>query len=177
MTNGYFVRTPPPGGPDAGRRLAMASDEPVFRHRRRFPWRKVVVLALLVAVAGWLAWASRTDGGVSARVEDGIASIERATGLDDTDPTLRTAEETYQEVWEAKGNYLVTPEELEVREPNVDWVSDLNVHDCPGGRAVVLVVRTASGTRSRLLLDGETRGDVEGDTACPVDYVDPAPWD
>lgn len=131
----------------------------------------------MLVVGGALLWASRTDGGVSARVGDGIDWVKQATGLDDTDPTLRGATETFDEVWDARGNYAATAEELEVREPEIDWSSDLDWRECSGGGAVVIVVDTARGTRSRLLVEGESLGDVPGDVACPTDFADPAPWE
>jgi len=43
-------------------------------------------------------------------------------------------------------------------------------------RDVVLISLTASGTVSRLLLDGKVVGDVHGKAACPTDLVEPLPW-
>ena len=40
----------------------------------------------------------------------------------------------------------------------------------------IIVVDTAQGTKSRLLLDGRRLGDVDGDVACPADYSNPTPW-
>ncbi len=133
--------------------------------------------AVVLVVGGWLLWASRTEGGVSGRVGDGIDTVKRVTGLDDTDPTLRNASEAFGGVWDARGSYVVSRDELEVRAPEVDWASDLDWRECSGGRAVVIVVDTARGVRSRLLLDGESHGDVRGDVACPTDFADPVPWE
>jgi len=176
----YFVRQSAVG-PGAGAATDDFSEDPETRARPRYRGLgrgRLVLLALLAVVAGWLLWASRTEGGISARVEDGLDSIRSAVGLDDTDPTLRNAEEAFGDVWDAQGNYLTGREQLQVLMPEIDWVSDLDYEICPGARATVLVVHTAGGIRSRLLLDGERIGhDVEGTAVCPTDYADPAPWE
>ncbi len=110
-------------------------------------------------------------------MSDGIDWVKGVTGLDDTDPTMRGATEAFDDVWEARGSYTATRDELKVRQSEIDWTSDLNWRECSGGQAVVIVVDTARGTRSRLLLEGESHGDVPGDVACPTDFAEPAPWE
>jgi len=176
----YFVRQHPTH-PGAGAATDDFSDDQETRGRTRYRGigrGKIALLIGIAVVGGWLVWASRTEGGVSARVEDGIDSIRSATGLDDTDPTLRNAEDAFGDVWDSQGNYLTNREQLEVLMPEVDWGSDIDWEVCPGARATVLVVHTAGGIRSRLLLDGERIGDdVKVTAACPTDYAEPVPWE
>ncbi len=172
VRGGYFIRARPLDGAST---LPPDGSEPHPR-RHRVNARRWVLLALVIAVVGSLAWAQSTDGGVSARVEDGISAIKRITGLDNTDPTLRAAESVFDGVFEARGNYVATGEELRLRGPQIEWSSDVRLHQCPGGRAVVIVVDTAVGTKSRLLLDGKRVGDVDGDVTCPADLSNPVPW-
>lgn len=180
MNDPYFVRQNPTH-PGAGSATSDFSDDSETRARPRYRGMgrgRILLLVVLAVVGGWLLWASRTEGGISARVEDGINSIRSTVGLDDTDPTLRNAEDAFSDVWDAQGNYLTNREQLDVLMPEIDWGSDLDWEICPGARATVLVVHTAGGVRSRLLLDGERIGeDVEGTAVCPTDYADPAPWE
>jgi len=61
------------------------------------------------------------------------------------------------------------------QDPDASWGAGMDVTWCTP-RAVVLTSLTASGTVSRLLLDGKVVGDVEGRVACPADLVNPLPW-
>ncbi|MCZ7531015.1 MAG: hypothetical protein M5U31_12180 [Acidimicrobiia bacterium] len=177
MDDQYFVRTHP--GYQGGATDRDLEGDTRGRPRYRGIGRaKIALIVLVVVVGGWLLWARQTEGGISARIEDGVDWIRSAVGLDDTDPTLRNAEDAFGDVYDSQGNYLVDGERLEVLMPEVDWSSDLDWQVCPGARAVVIVVPTAGGTRSRLLLDGERIGkDVEGVAVCPTDYGNPAPWE
>lgn len=177
MDDQYFVRTQP--GYQGGATDPIQDGDTRARPRyRRIGRAKIALIVLVLVVGGWFVWASRTEGGVSARIEDNIDSVRSAVGLDDTDPTLRNAETAFGDVYGAQGNYLANQEQLNVLMPEVDWTSDLDWQVCPGARAVVLVVHTAGGTRSRLLLDDERIGkDVEGRAVCPTDYGTPTPWE
>ncbi len=177
MDDQYFVRTHP--GYQGGATDPDLEGDTRGRPRyRRIGRAKIALIVLVVVVGGWLLWASRTDGGISARIEDGIDSVRSAVGLDDTDPTLRNAEDAFGKVYDSQGNYLANQEQLALLMPEVDWTSDLDWQVCPGAEAVVIVVHTAGGTRSRLLLDDERIGkDVEGTAVCPTDYGNPAPWE
>jgi hypothetical protein len=67
-----------------------------------------------------------------------------------------------------------TQSELD-QQPGASWGEGMDVSWC-APRAVVLTSLTASGTISRLLLDGKVVGDVSGRVGCPTDLVDPLPW-
>jgi hypothetical protein len=141
--------------------------------RRRIHVRPSAVL--LLALAGWFAWASTTPGGASARVNSVIDRIR--TVLDDatTDPGLKRAA-TYYNDWHAReGTYPKLSEEQMRDDPTAGWGVGVNVDWC-GPHAIVLRSLTGNGTISRLLLNGVDLGDVTGTPGCPADLTNPEPW-
>lgn len=132
----------------------------------------IVVLACL----GWLAWASTTEGGVSARVESfvhrGRAAVEGVT----EDPSMKQASEALNERFERDGSYPVITEALLRDDPGLSWGVGVTVSWC-SSRSVVLSGLTGHGTISRLLVDGRVVGEVDGAQICPIDLVNPLPWE
>ena len=128
----------------------------------------------LVAV-GALAWASAQPGGLGKRVAGIKSSITGAVSSVTESRDLEKATKTFDGWYGQQGQYPnYTQAQLDERADD-SWGAGLDVSWCTP-RDVVLTSLTASGTVSRLLIDGEKIGDVQGRVACPADLVNPRPW-
>jgi len=129
----------------------------------------------VAAAIALLAWASVAGGGIGARIDSlihrGREAVESAT----QDPSLRRAAAALDERFERDGSYPVLTEALLQDDPELSWGVGVEVSRC-SARAVVLSGLTGHGTVSRLLLDGEAVGDVDGVQPCPRDLSNPQPW-
>jgi hypothetical protein len=142
------------------------------RPRRPVPWFRV---CLALAVVGALAWASLSPGGIRARlsgvdssISGGVADLTQSRSLDQ-------ASKMFDTWYTQRGAYPDYTQSQLDEMANADWSEGMNVSWCTG-RDIVLTGFTASGTVSRLLIDGKVIGDLDGQVQCPVDLVDPAPW-
>jgi hypothetical protein len=136
------------------------------------PWFRWFVA---VAVAGLVGWATFSPGGIGARLS-GIGSsisgtVSQLTQSRDLDQATKMFDKWYVE---QHGYPDYTQSQLD-EQPDASWGAGMDVSWCTR-RDIVLTSLTASGTVSRLLLDGKVVGDVPGRVACPVDLVDPVPW-
>jgi hypothetical protein len=132
-----------------------------------------VVLAL--AVVGALAWASLAPGGLRKRLT-GIDSSITGTVSDLTQSrSLDKASKMFDTWYTQQGRYPDYTQSQLDEMGNADWSEGMNVAWCTP-RDIVLTGFTASGTVSRLLIDGKVIGDLDGQRPCPVDLVEPAPW-
>jgi hypothetical protein len=142
------------------------------RHRRLvLPWGRIGVL---VSVCGVALWAAGTPGGVSARVEDAWEWVQGGVERASADPQLRRAEDALDE-WRARNGRYPDRSEFDPDNPTYGLPVGLSIQFC-SPRHVVLSGMTSRGTMSRLLVDGERVGDVEGSPDCPVDPDAPHPW-
>lgn len=141
-------------------------------HRRRvqLPW---IRLGLLGCLAGFGIWGTSTPGGVPARLEDFWTWVQGGVESATVDPQLRRAEHALNAWYERVGEY---PDRADFDPDNSDEVPiGLSIEFC-GPRHVVMSALTGRGTVSRLLVDGERVGDVEGNPGCPLDPNVPYPW-
>jgi hypothetical protein len=177
---GYFVRVgraEPGTAAPAGRivdPIRESLPEPPRRRRRAFTVRPLPFL--LLALVAWVAWASQTEGGVTARVEDLIDRGRDAVVDATTDPNLKRAATFYNERYELEGRYPKLTQTQLRNDPEAGFGIGVDVHWCSNA-AIVLQSRTGHGSISRLLLRGVDVGDVSGEVDCPVDLTNPQPWD
>ena len=135
------------------------------------PGRLVFALGV-VAVLGWLV---TSPGGISARVDGLYNRVTQAIHGATIDPGLARATKFFNTRYESTGQYPFLTEADLRRDVSVDWGVGVNITYC-NSRAMVLSAISGGGTQSRLLLDGEERGDVSGRVGCPTDLARPAPW-
>jgi hypothetical protein len=151
-----------------------ASDRspPRRRARRPVPWFRIV-LALAAVVA--LVWASMSPGGLRARLSGIDSSITGTVSVLTQSRDLDRASKMFDGWYTQQGSYPdYTQSQLDAL-PDADWSEGMDVAWCTP-RDVVLIAFTASGTVSRLLLDGAVVGDLDGRVACPADVTNPVPW-
>jgi hypothetical protein len=133
-----------------------------------------VILAL--AAGGALLWASNSPGGLRGRVFGIESSIKGAVSSVTQNRQLEGATKTFNGWYQQQGQYpRYSQSELDQR-TDASWGTGMGVSWCTP-RDIVLTSFTASGTVSRLLIDGKTVGDVPGRVACPADLVNPVPWE
>lgn len=119
-------------------------------------------------------WAATSPGGISGRV-DAIwnwtqGKVETAVA----DPQLRRAENVLDAWYERHGAY---PDEATFSDSDPQYALPIGVRvELCSARAVVLSGVTGRGRVSRLLVDGERVGDVDGAAPCPIDLERPSPW-
>ncbi len=135
------------------------------------PWIRI---ALLLALGGWTLWAASTDGGVSARARELWDRVQGGVESATADPQLRRAEEVMDAWYEREGRYP-DRSDFDPDDPTYELPVGLSIAYC-GPRHVVLSTLTARGTVSRLLVDGERVGDIDGMPGCPLDPNVPFPW-
>jgi hypothetical protein len=151
---------------------ASESDHPRRRRRRPVPWFRVF---LALVVVGGLAWASLSPGGLRARLS-GVDSSISGTVADLTQSrSVDQASKMFNAWYAQQGSYPNYTQSQLDEMGNADWSEGMNVSWCTP-RDVVLSAFTASGTVSRLLIDGKVIGNVDGHVACPADLDDPVPW-
>jgi hypothetical protein len=142
------------------------------RPRRPVPWFRVFAL---LAVVGALAWASLSPGGLRARLT-GIDSSISGTVADLTQSrALDQSSKMFDTWYSQQGSYPDYTQSQLDEMGNPLWSVGMNVMWCTP-RDIVLTGFTASGTVSRLLIDGKVIGDRDGQVGCPVDLANPAPW-
>jgi hypothetical protein len=148
------------------------SSDPRHRYRRPIPWGRWFLFAVVLAV---LVWAAGSPGGISARLA-GLDSSIRGTVSNITESRdLENATKMFDNWYDQKGQYPDYTQSQLDEQPNTSWGVGMDVNWCTP-RAIVLTSLTASGTVSRLLIDGKKVGDVPGRIGCPVDLVNPLPW-
>jgi hypothetical protein len=128
-----------------------------------------------LAAAGALAWASLSPGGIGARLSGMSSSISSSVADLTQNRTLENASKMFDAWYVQQHGYPDYTQSQLDEQPNASWGEGMDVSWCTP-RDVVLTSLTASGTVSRLLLDGKVVGDVQGRVGCPADLVDPAPW-
>lgn len=136
------------------------------------PGRLLVLLAIVVGVG----WAVTTPGGVSRWFDEVVRRGQDLVASGTQDPSIRKAEEALNARFARDGSYPVITEALLRDDPELSWGVGVTVSWCQP-RAVVLTGITGRGTVSRLLVDGDTVGDVQGSASCPFDLAYPVPWE
>lgn len=129
-------------------------------------------------MAGFGLWAVGTPGGVPARLDDAWDWVQGGVQRATADPQLKRAEQALNAWYSRAGTY---PDRAAF-DPAA--AGDGGADSLPVGvsiafcspRHVVLSAFTSRGTVSRLLIDGASRGDVDGTPGCPVDPNSPVPW-
>lgn len=159
-------------------RLRGAAAEPIpvpspIRHRHGHRYRRIRVLAVLASLLGLVYLFAPDDVAHVLRRVVGVAEAPVKSLRGEAD--LRNATTVFEGIWSSQRSYLASPEQLAARGPDVDW-SRVTVRPCLGGQGVVLVAHTLVGTTSRLLLEGNSAGDLEGDQPCPPSATDRGPW-
>jgi hypothetical protein len=172
----YFVHldaTPGKRG-NVAREQFESSDSPHKRKRRkkRSNSRSVLMLCLLLAVGGWVYWASQRPGGVSGTVNGWIEDVRGDIAKVSSDPDFGRAVDYYQAQFEATGRY---PTLNENQLANAHIGVGIDVLWC-APNAVVIVGAAGGGSASRLLMDGKEVGSVTGRQPCPASLEDPKPW-
>ncbi len=164
----YFVRLE-----DRPRSNRPATEVPEEHPHRRYRRRRVHPLhVLLLVLGGWFLWASTTDGGAGARMNDMIEKVRDVLFDATTDPGLKRAATYYNSVYSREHAYPRLGEE-----EKTDAGVGVGVHVvyC-NANAIVLQGLSGSGSTSRLLLNGQDLGDVHSKVGCPADYSNPEPW-
>lgn len=136
------------------------------------PARLLVLVALLVVLGQLFSDPGSVKHWIDKAVQRGQALVASST----EDPSLRKAEEGLNARFGHVGSYPVVTEATLRDDPELNWGVGVTVIWCQP-RAVVLSAMTGKGTVSRLLLDGETVGDVPGSVTCPLDLANPVPWE
>jgi hypothetical protein len=130
---------------------------------------------MVLAAVGALVWANAQPGGLSKRLAGIQSSIKGAVSNVTESRDLEKATKTFNGWYDQQGQYpKYSQSELDQR-TDAPWGAGMDLSWC-SPRDVVLISLTASGTVSRLLLDGKKIGDVPGRGACPADLVNPLPW-
>jgi len=88
---------------------------------------------------------------------------------------LEKATKMYNGWFDDQGRYPNYTQSQLDESSDSSWGAGMDVAWCTP-RDIVLTSLTAAGTVSRLLIDGKKVGDVTGRVACPVDLVNPLPW-
>jgi hypothetical protein len=122
-----------------------------------------------------LAWAALSPGGIEARLTGVDSGLKNAVADITQNRPLEDASKMFNTWYAQQGSYPQETQSQLDQDPDASWGPGMDVSWCTP-RDVVLTSLTASGTVSRLLLDGKTVGDVHGNIGCPTDLVDPAPW-
>ncbi len=157
---------------DVGGWPEEASDGPPrARKRAPFPWFRTI---LVVGVAALLLWAATSPGGIRARLTGIDSSLSGAISQVTKNRDLENATKMFDGWYQQQGRYP-NYTQAQLDQSATSWGAGMDVAWCTP-RAVVLTSLTASGTVSRLLLDGQPVGDVSGRVACPADLVNPLPW-
>lgn len=175
--DGYFLRLGPPTAVEepaatpADARASKPSHKPRRPRSSLRPFPALLLVLLLVA----LLWASRTEGGISARIQDGIDWVGEKIEDAATDPGFKRATDYFNRRYEAEGHYPVLSETQIREDPAADWGVGIKVVWCTRN-AMVLQSLTGAGTVSRLLVNGTTYGEADGAQQCPVSLADPRPF-
>ena len=106
--------------------------------------------------------------GIGSSISGGVSKLTESGELGD-------ATKTFNDWHEQQGQYPNYTQSELLERSDVAWGAGMDVTWCTP-RDVVLTSFTASGTVSRLLIDGKKVGDLHGRVPCPVDLVNPLPW-
>jgi hypothetical protein len=150
-------------------------EPPRRRKRRNSNFRVRPMTVFLIAVLIGLAYLQTQPGGVSGQVNKWIDKARGDVESASANPDLRRASEYFNRQYDAGGVYPNMSEEQIRDDPTAGFGIGVDVFWC-GPQAMVLQSLTGSGTVSRLLLEGNDRGDVAGRNGCPTDLTKPAPW-
>lgn len=152
--------------PDRGADEARPNEAPWDRRRHRRLRRRVVVLVLLLLAVLAREPIMGLAEGVFEHLVDDVTAVEDG---------LSGATRALNHVYEERGSYEATLQELQTFGPKVDWLDEIRTRTCLGGQAVV-VVGDVGTPYSRLLVRGADWGQVVGDRECPRNLSDPRPW-
>jgi hypothetical protein len=122
-----------------------------------------------------IAWAMASPGGIGARLSGIKSSLSGTVAELTASRELEQATKVYNRWFKEQGHYPDYGQSELDQQPGASWGPGMDVIWC-APRAVVLTSLTASGTVSRLLIDGKVVGDVPGRVGCPADLVNPLPW-
>jgi hypothetical protein len=128
-----------------------------------------------VALAALVGWALISPGGIRSYLSGIGSSIDSTVHVLTQSRDLERATKMFNAWYAEQGRYPDYSQSQLDEQADAGWSPGMDLSWCTP-RAVVLTSLTASGTVSRLLLDGKVVGDVSGAVACPVDLVDPLPW-
>jgi hypothetical protein len=132
------------------------------------------VFGVVLLVCG-LGWAALSPGGLEARLTGVNSGLRNAVADITQNRAMESATNMFNRWYVQRGGYPNETQSDLDQDPNAAWGPGMDVQWC-SPRAVVLISLTVSGTQSRLLLDGKSRGDVTGKVACPTNLDDPSPW-
>ncbi len=122
-----------------------------------------------------LAWASLSPGGLRARLSGVDSSVSGAVSDLTQSRSIDQASKMFNTWYTQRGAYPNYTQSQLDETANADWSEGMNVTWCTP-RDIVLTGFTASGTVSRLLVDGRVVGDLDGQVPCPADLTNPVPW-
>jgi hypothetical protein len=178
--SGYFVRVGSPAHPSPGavpgRELLGNDHGPRPRRRRRREIGRPIGVVLAVLAIGFFVWAqlapeSAANHDLRNVIADARGAVEKAS----TDPSLKQAENYYNQQYTDTGSYPYLSDNDQHNGSATDFGVGVTVLWC-SRQAVVLQSMTGSGSLSRLLLNGKTVGDVFGEQQCPANLAIPTPW-
>ena len=130
----------------------------------------------MVVLAGALYWVSMSPGGLSARFIGIKSSITGTVSKITENRDLEKATKTYNGWFAEQHQYPnYSQSQLDEKIPDGSWGAGMDVSWCTP-RDVVITSLTASGTVSRLLVDGKKFGDLPGRVPCPANFANPQPW-
>jgi hypothetical protein len=157
-----------PGWPTDGDEPASAR----YQRPRHIPWGRWCLGGIVCA---GLLWAALSPGGIEERLTGISSSMRGAVSSLTQNGDLDKASKMFDGWYVQQGTYPEYTQSQLDDQAGASWSEGMDVSWCTP-RDVVLTSLTASGTVSRLLLDGQVVGDVDGRIACPVDLVNPLPW-
>lgn len=106
--------------------------------------------------------------GIGSSITGSVSKLTESSELGD-------ATKAFDGWYEQQGQYPNYTQSELIEQSDVSWGAGMDVTWCTP-RDVVLTSLTASGTVSRLLIDGKKIGDLRGRMGCPADLVNPLPW-
>jgi hypothetical protein len=151
------------------------SPEPPRRRRRRSSFRVRPLTVFLLALLVGLGYLQTKPGGASGQVNEWIDRIRGNVETASANPDLRRATDYFNRQYAAAGAYPALTEEQLREDPNTGFGIGVEVQYC-NQQALVIQSLSGAGSVSRLLLSGESKGDVAGRINCPTDLANPSPW-
>jgi hypothetical protein len=125
-------------------------------------------LLVAIGLGAWTLWASQQPGGVSGTINGWIDHVRGDVQDVGAGHDLKDAANYFDDQFAKTGTYpVLSDSDLTAAGISID-VDEVNC----SGQAVVLQTVTVS----RLLLNGEDKGDVAGRVGCPANLADPKPW-
>jgi hypothetical protein len=107
--------------------------------------------------------------GIESSIRGGVSKLTESRELEQ-------ATKAFNGWYEQQGQYPNYTEDELLQRSDLAWGAGMDVMWC-SRRDVVLTSLTASGTVSRLLIDGKKVGDLPGRRTCPADLVSALPWE